>query len=64
MATKKLRALVDLDLRKSAKKSDPLYEEWFHWPAGQVFEPPAHMKVDLALSRGIVEEVEVKADGG
>ena len=54
---KRLRALVDLDLRQSADVNNPLYEEWYHWPAGQVFEPPKHMNVKRCFERGIVEEV-------
>jgi hypothetical protein len=34
-----------------------LYNEWHIWEKGTVFEPPAHMMVDLALKRGIAEEV-------
>ena len=55
--TVKLQAVVELSLRKSPDKLSPLYDEWFNWPAGTVFEPPAHMKVDLALARGIAVEV-------
>lgn len=55
--TKKLRALTDLSLRQSADPKSPLYEEWHEWKAGTEFDPPAHMKVDLALARRIVEEV-------
>lgn len=55
--TTKLQAVTDMSLRKSPDKNSPLYEEWFNWPAGTVFEPPPHMKVDLALARGIVVEV-------
>ena len=55
--TVQLKAIVDLSLRKSPDKSSPLYDEWFNWPEGTVFEPPAHMRVDLALTRGIAEEV-------
>lgn len=57
----KLRALRDLSLRKSPHKEDPLYWEWFQWPAGTVFEPPEHMKVDLAIGRGIAEYVDGQA---
>lgn len=55
--TGKLKALTDLALRQSPDPKSPLYEEWFEWKAGEVFEPPTHMKVDLALKRGIAEEV-------
>lgn len=54
---KKLRALTDLSLRQSPDPASPLYEEWFEWPQGTVFVPPAHMKVELAIQRGIAEEV-------
>ena len=53
----KLRALTLLSLRKSPDPSDPLYEQWFEWPEGTEFTPPKHMKVDLALARGIAEKV-------
>lgn len=55
-ATKKtkLRALVDMSLRK---RPDPKCNEWFTWPAGAVFEPPAHLDVRRAVERGIAEEV-------
>lgn len=50
----KYRAVVDMSLRKSPDPLSPLYEQWYDWPAGTVFEPPAHMKVELALQRGIM----------
>lgn len=56
-APKKLRALVRMDLRKSPDPKSPLFEEWHTWYEGDVFTPPPHMKVDLALKRGIAEEV-------
>lgn len=52
-----------LGLRKSPDKTSPLYEEWFEWKDGDVFEPPAHLKsiggVPLAecVARGVLEEV-------
>jgi len=52
-----LRAIVDLSLRMSPDQGSPLYEMWHEWPAGTVFTPPAHMNVELALQRGIAEEV-------
>lgn len=52
-APRMLRAVVDLALRQSPDRESPLYEEWFEWPAGTVFEPPAHLKVERALERGI-----------
>lgn len=58
---KKLRVVEGygpLGLRKSPDPKSPLYEEFYSWPDGAVFEPPPHMKVDLALKRGVVEEVE------
>jgi hypothetical protein len=57
MPAKKLRALTKLSLRKSNKVGTKLYNEWHIWEKGTVFEPPAHMMVDLALKRGIAEEV-------
>lgn len=56
--TPQLRALVDLALRKSPKKGTPEYEDFYEWPAGTVFTPPPHMRVDLALAREIAEEVD------
>lgn len=53
----KLKALTDLSLRQSSDPKSPLYERWHEWKAGTVFAPPAHMRVDKALERGIVEEV-------
>ncbi len=57
MPVKKLRALTKLSLRKSPKQGTKLYEEWHVWEKGTVFEPPPHMMVELALKRGIAEEV-------
>lgn len=54
---KQLRALVDMALRKSPDRNSPQWAEFYEWPAGTVFTPPAHLKVDLALKRGIAEEV-------
>ena len=54
---KQYRALTDMSLRQSPDPKSPLWEEWFDWKAGEEFTPPAHMKVDLALERGIIEEV-------
>lgn len=54
---KQLRALVDLSLRQSPDPANPLYDEWFEWPAGMVFTAPKHMNVALTLERGIAEEV-------
>lgn len=56
--TGKLKALTDLSLRKSADPKSPLYEEWFEWKAGETFTPPAHLKVELAIKRGIAEVVD------
>ena len=53
----KLRALTDMSLRKSADPKSPAYQEWFDWKAGEVFEAPPNLKVDLALARGIAEVV-------
>lgn len=55
--TRKLQALTRLSLRKSDRVGTKLYEEWHVWEKGAVFTPPAHMMVDLALARGIAEEV-------
>ena len=52
-----------LGLRKSPDRASPLFEEFFEWQDGEVFEPPAHMKVDLALQRGIIEPI-VEGKGG
>lgn len=54
---KQYRALLDLALRKSPDSTSPLYEEWFEWPAGTVFEAPAHLKVELGIASGKFEEV-------
>lgn len=56
----RLRALVDMSLRRSKDTTSPLYEEWIDWKAGDVFEPPPHMNVSRCLERGIVEEVEMQ----
>lgn len=53
----RLRALTDMSLRQSPDPKSPLYEQWHDWKAGTEFDPPEHMRVDLALKRGIVEEV-------
>lgn len=53
----RLRALTDLSLRQSADPESPKYNLWHEWPEGSVFTPPAHMRVEKALERGIVEEV-------
>lgn len=54
----KLRAIVDMSLRKSPDPNNPAYEQWHTWKAGTVFEPPAHLNVKRALERGIAEEVQ------
>lgn len=54
--TTKLRALTRLRLRQSPDPESPKYGEWFVWEAGEEFTPPAHMKVDKAIARGIAEE--------
>jgi len=51
---KRYRALTRMSLRK---RPDPTCENWHEWEVGEVFVPPKHMQVDLALARGIVEEV-------
>lgn len=61
----RLRALVDMGLRKSPDLASPLYGEWWDWPANTVFEPPPHLDVARALARGIVRLVtEETKDGG
>lgn len=50
---KKLYAVVDMALRKSPDKGTALWKEFFEWPAGTEFEPPKHLKIDLALQRRI-----------
>ena len=62
MPTKTLKLRVvegygPISLRQSPDPASPLFDEWATWQDGEVFTPPAHMKVDLALKRGIVEEV-------
>ena len=51
------RALLDLALRKSPDPASPLYEEWFTWKAGAVFEAPPHMKADVMLASGKIAPV-------
>ena len=71
MATKsktangKYRALTGLSLRKAPERApdiddpaDDPYNQWHEWPAGTEFTPPAHMDVEKALARGIIEPVE------
>ncbi|HLA18301.1 MAG TPA: hypothetical protein VJ253_03180 [Dehalococcoidia bacterium] len=53
----KLKALVDMSLRKSPDSESPQYEQWFDWPVGEIFEAPGHMNVERALQRGICEKV-------
>ena len=57
MPAKKLRALTPLSLWKNPKRPPKGPDDWHEWKKGDVFEPPAHMKVDRALERGIAEEV-------
>ena len=54
--TKQYRALMDLSLRKSADPNSPLYEDWYDWPEGTVFEAPANLNVKAALASGKIEE--------
>lgn len=49
-----------LGLRKSPDPTDPAYQEWFNWADGEVFTPPEHMRVDLALAKGHIERVGVE----
>lgn len=54
---KHYRALVDMALRKAPDPKSPLWNEEYSWPAGTVFEAPAHLNIQRALERGIMEEV-------
>ena len=64
MKTMKLRVVEGfgpISIWKTAgKRPDPFDDpaQWLTWEDGAEFVPPAHMKVDLVLERGIVEEVE------
>ena len=53
----KYRALVNLALRKSPDPKSPLYGQWYDWPAGTVFEPPAHLNIKVAVTSGKIEAV-------
>ena len=57
MPAKKLRALTRMSLWKNPKRAPKNLDDWYVWEKGDVFEPPAHLMVDLALKRGIAEEV-------
>lgn len=57
----RLRALTDMSLRQSPDRKSPLFEEWHNWKKGEEFDPPEHMNVAKALSRGIVEPAVKKA---
>jgi hypothetical protein len=66
MANKKYRILEGygpISLRKSPDPKSELYEEWFDWRDGDVFEPPAHLKsiagmsLDECVTWGMLEEV-------
>lgn len=57
MAKKKYRALRNLALRKSPDPESPKFNEFFEWAEREVFTPPAHMKVELMLENGKIEEV-------
>lgn len=46
-----------ISLRQSPDPKSPLYEMWFNWRDGEVFTPPPHMNVALAVQRGIIQEV-------
>lgn len=52
----KYRALTNLSLRKSPDPKSPLFEQWYEWPEGTVFEAPAHLNVKLGLEAGKFEE--------
>lgn len=53
----RVTSLGGISLRSSPDPTSPLYEVWQEWGDGQVFTPPAHMRIDLALKRGIIAEV-------
>lgn len=53
----KYRALRDLSLRKSPDPASPLYEDFFEWAKGTVFEAPAHLNIKIATASGKIEEV-------
>ena len=52
--TPQYRALTRLSLRQSPDIASPKYEQWHEWAEGEVFTPPAHMRMDRAIERGIV----------
>lgn len=54
----RVTSIGGISLRSSPDPKSPLYEVWLEWADGQVFTPPEHMKIDLALKRGIVVEVD------
>lgn len=54
---KRYRALRNLALRQSPDPDSPLFEQWFEWPAGTVFEAPTHMNAKLMLASGKIEKV-------
>ena len=56
-AAKQYRALRNLALRKSPDPASPLFEEFFEWAVGEVFTAPAHMRADVMLASGKIEEV-------
>ena len=58
MPAKQYRALQAMSLRQSPDPKSPQWNEWHEWKAGAVFVPPPHMKVELAVSRGLMKEVD------
>ena len=58
----KLKAKVDMSLRKSADPKDPAYAEWHNWRAGDVFEAPSNLDVERTLERGLADVIGGKKD--
>lgn len=57
MPAKKYRALQAMSLRQSPDPKSPQWNEWHEWRAGTVFTPPAHLNIERARERGLIEEV-------
>ena len=58
----KYRALYDLALRKSADPKSPLYEEWYEWPAGTVFDAPPNLNIAVGLAAGKFEPADAASE--
>ena len=56
----KYRALTRLSLRK---RPDPKCEDWLVWQEGEVFEPPPHMNIEMALAKGKIELAKLPRSG-